>query len=308
MNASAVDIYLYAPSSAKSLVHEWQNVKNAPGSYIATLDPKWWNSSSSVNLQLSIVEASTPVFLSTNPAGPIFIATYSGSPNVGAIANHGLSGGKIAAAVIMPLLFIIALGIGYYLKVNRAKGREERKRWSEAIDKRMSTMSTDWKPMSAAGANAAIRTSMALSGNRSPTFSFGATRSSSIYSTDSGNAGIGTEGMYAGKMDSPPQMSQLGSGPRSAAAPSGERVSRVSFAADPRPSADRRTIVSRAYHNSFVPPVPSRIDSEELSPMQTQGPFSLSQEDIRARVSGAEDVNDCMPALSSMFFPRTSFD
>jgi hypothetical protein len=82
-------------------------------------------------------------------------------------------------------------------------------------------------------------------------------------------------------------------------------VSRVSFAADPRPSADRRTIISRAYHNAFIPPVPSRKDLDELSPFQTQGPFSLSQEDIHARVSGGGgDDADVMPALTCMSLPR----
>lgn len=313
LDTTAVDIYLYAPGTAKSLIHEWENVKYAPGSYMATLEPQWWNSTSSVDLQLSIVQSGTPVFLSPLPAGPVFNATYSGSPtsdgandsgitNVGDISvKHGISAGDIAAAVIIPLLLIIGLGVGYYLKVNRAKGREERKRWSEAVDRRMSTMSTDWKPMSAASANAVIRNSLALSsngGNRASAFSFGAMRPSSEYVTDGGHAGIGTKGMYTGEVDPAPQMSQLRSGPRPAPA-FGERVSRVSFATDTRPSTDRRTIISRAYHNAFVPSR-SDSDSDEMSPTQTQGPFSLSQEDINARVSGGDEVDDYMPALSLM--------
>lgn len=288
---------------------------------MATLQPRWWNSTSSINLQLSIVQSGTPVFLSPFPAGPVFNATYSGSQipdsssdtgitNVGSMSvKHGLSGGKIAAAVIMPLLLIIGLGIAYFLKVSRAKSQEERKRWSEAVDKRMSTVSTDWKPMSVTGAHAAVRNSMAYN-NRASDFSFGATRPSSDYTIDGGNAGIGTKNIYAyhtGGIDSSSQMSHARSGSRPSVNTLGERVSRVSFAADPRPSADRRTIVSRAYHNAFIPPVPSRKDSDELSPTQTQGPFSLSQEDISARVSGGGDDADVMPALSRMSIPRPSF-
>ena len=251
------------------------------------------------------------MFASTLPAGPVFSATYSGSNITDASSDtgvtdvsatsvkHGISGGKIAAAVIVPLLLIIGLGVAYYLKVTRAKGREERKRWSEAVDRRMSTVSTDWKPMSAAGAGAAIRSSFAFGGDRASGFSFGNTRPASDYTFDGGNAGIGTRGMHS-ETDSAPQMGQLGGGSRPAA--TGERVSRVSFAADPRPSADRRTVVSRSYHNAYIPPVPSRKDSDELSITQTQGPFSLSQEDINARVSDVDDV-DVMPALSSTPFP-----
>jgi hypothetical protein len=319
LNTKTVDIYLYAPGSANSLVHEWENVQFAPGSYMATLQPRWWNSTSSVNLQLSIVQSGTPVFSSPMPAGPVFNATYSGSPitgaasqagitNVGGVSvKHGLSGGKIAAAVIMPVLLIIGLVIAYYLKMSRAKGRDERKRWSEAVDKRMSTVSTDWKPMSVSGASAAVRNSLAYN-NRASDFSFGAPRPSSDYTLDGGNAGIGTKGIYAyhtGGIDSASQMSHARSGSRPSVATSGERVSRVSFAADPRPSADRRTIISRAYHNAFIPPVPSRKDLDELSPFQTQGPFSLSQEDIHARVSGGGgDDADVMPALTCMSLPR----
>jgi hypothetical protein len=307
LSTNAVDIYLYAPGTTKSLVHEWQNVQYSPGHYTATLEPKWWNSTSSVNLQLSIVQSGTPVFLSPLPAGPIFNATYTGSPtsdspndsgitDVGSMSTkHGLSGGKIAAAVILPLLFIIGLAVGYYLKVSRAKGQEKRKRWSEAVDKRMSTVSTDWKPMSAAGANAAFRNSMAYdsAGNRISAFSFGATRPVSEYPVDGGNAGFGARGLHA----SGPQMSQLQSGSRPSVTV-GERKSRVSFAADVRPSADRRTVVSRVYRDGFAPPVPTRRDSDEISPTQTQGPFSLTQEDIRARVATGDDA-DLLPALSS---------
>jgi hypothetical protein len=320
LDTKTVDIYLYAPNSAKSLVHEWENVQFTPGSYMATLQPRWWNSTSSITLQLSIVQSGTPVFSSPMPAGPIFNASYSGSPitgaaseagitNVGSVSvNHGLSAGKIAAAVIMPVLLIIGLVIVYYLKMSRAKGRDERKRWSEAVDRRMSTVSTDWKPMSVSGASAAVRNSLAYN-NRASNFSFGAPRPSSDYTLDGGNAGIGTKGIYAYRtdgIDSTSQMSHARSGSRPSVT-SGERVSRVSFAADPRPSADRRTVVSRAYHNAFIPPVPSRKDLDELSPFQTQGPFSLSQEDIRARVSGngGGDDADVMPALTCMSLQLT---
>lgn len=317
MNTEAVDIYLYAPGQAKSLLHEWENVNYAAGTYMATLQPKWWNSSSTTSLQLSIVQSGTGIFLSPFPAGPVFTATYtapagaspstadpndSGITDVGKLlAKHGITGGKLAAAVIMPLLIIIGLCIGAYLKISRAKGQDKRKRWSEAVDKRMSTISSDWKSISAAGASAAIRNSIAASngGSRASAFSFGAIRPPSQYTIDGGNAGIGAKGIYADDTDSAPQMSQL----RDTRPPGalGERVSRVSFATDPRPSADRRTVVSRAYHSAYIPPVPSRKDSDELSPIQTQGAFSLSQEDIRARVSASNEVDDCMPALSSAY-------
>ena len=50
------------------------------------------------------------------------------------------------------------------------KGQRRRKRCSEAIDKRMSTIPTDWESISATGAQAAIRNSIAVSGVGAATF------------------------------------------------------------------------------------------------------------------------------------------
>ena len=332
LSTSTVDIYLYAPSSQTSLIHLWEKVGYAAGHYTATLQPSWWNGSSSENMQLTIIESGTPVAMNPLPSGPIFTVTYSGSPtspsgttgsgitDVSELeTKKGPSKGGIAAAVILPLLFV-AICIAAWLKFSRAKTSEKSKRWSEAIDKRMSTISTDWKSMSAAGANAAIRNSMV--GNRSSSFSFGAIRPSSQFSADAGAAGIGSKGLYMhdngdpfGRNDEKPQMSQLRSGPRPPhplVNSTGERVSRISFAADTRPSIDRRSVASRAFHTGFVPPVPTRRDSgmstlddfdaaNAMSPTQTQGALTLDPEDISAKVSGVEEGIDVMPALSSKY-------
>jgi len=331
LDASALDIYLYAPGSNQSILHMWQTVNAANGFYNATIQPNWWNSTSNMMLQLSIVASGTPTFLSPFPAGPVFTATAtppvdgktstsSGSGittvnNMGAIKKP-LSPGRTAAAVIMPLL-VVALLIAVYIRWNRLKGKEQRMQFSVAVDKRMSTISTDWKSMSTAGASAAIRSSIAAPANRaSAAFSFGAIRPASTYTVDGGQAGVGARGFYSHENASigsnAPAMSQLRPGIRTSAF--GERVSRVSFAADPRPSAEsRRTITSRAFHSSFVPPLPGlprKMSSEgsspgTMSPTQTQGPLTLTPEDIRARIAGQEynsnsGVDEVMPALSMM--------
>jgi hypothetical protein len=328
LSTSTVDIYLYAPGSQNSLIHQWNNVGYAAGHYMATLQPSWWNGSASENMQFTIIQSGTLVAMNPLPAGPIFTATYSGSPtsssgttgseitDVGSLeTKKGLSKGGIAAAIIFPLL-IVTLCIAVWVRFSRAKAGEKSKRWSEAIDKRMSTISTDWKSMSAAGANAAIRNSMA--GNRASSFSFGAIRPSSQFSVDADTAGSGSKGLYMhdnndlfGTNGEKPQMSQLRSDPRPSVNGTGERVSRVSFAADTRPSIDRKSIASRAFHTGFVPPVPPRRDSgmstlddldaaNAMSPTQTQGALTLDPEDINAKVSGVEEGVDVMPALSMM--------
>ncbi|TFK45748.1 hypothetical protein OE88DRAFT_1740016 [Heliocybe sulcata] len=320
LNSTAVDIYLYAPGSSQSLLHVWEDVNFKQGNYEAPFKPKWWNASSSVKLQLAIVQSGQPAFLATLPAGPIFTATYT-KPSDGStptdaditsvdattqeVNNFGTekkgpSKGGVAAAVIFPLLFV-AICIAAYIKFSRERGKEKRKRWSEAVDKRMSTISTDWKSISAAGATAAIRNSMAV--NRASTYSFGG-----------GQAGVGAtagNGLYSQENvsldeNSPPPMSQLRPGVR--ASSFGERVSRVSFAADTRPSGESRRSMatSRAFHTGFVPPVPQRMDSnmtndsEPVSPMQRSGPMPLTAEAIEARLSGNDGADEVLPALSMM--------
>ncbi|KAM5545773.1 hypothetical protein V8D89_000811 [Ganoderma adspersum] len=328
LNTTAIDIYLYAPGAARPVIHEWENVDYKTGNYSATLKPGWWNSTSSVNLEFTIVAAGQPVFASTIPAGPIFTATYSGTSTDGSAAavagaveqvnntpteKHGLSKGAVAAAILIPLLFIIGIVSAAYIRITRQKGKEKRKQFSEMVDKRMSTISADWKSISGAGANAAIRNSMAMPGNRASSFSFGAIRPSSTVAVEGGQAGIGAQGRVIQDSTSsdPPYMSQLRPGVRTSAFEN--RVSRVSFAADPRPSSESRR--TRAFHTGHVPvpPLPDRRYSSEgssnasptLSPIQTDGPLTLTSEDIRARMSGRDSeprpsIDEVMPALTMM--------
>jgi hypothetical protein len=228
------------------------------------------------------------------------------------------SGGKVAAAVIMPLLIIFVLAAAY-VRMKRERGKEERKRWSEAVDRRMSTISTNWNPISVAGAQAAIRNSIATdSSNRVSSFSFGNIRPVSTATADGGQAGIGLKSrtVLPGQSNG---TSQLRSSTTSQIL--AERVSRVSFAPDVRPSLDsRRTVASRAYHTAIVPPLPDRKwevsqssipnteQDESLSPTQTNGPQTLSVEEIQARLAGEEttsrpSVDAVMPALRRMYCP-----
>ncbi|KAF8151440.1 hypothetical protein B0H34DRAFT_625733, partial [Crassisporium funariophilum] len=348
-----IDIYLYSPGSDFPRIHVWESVLLSRGTYTAELFPRWWNATASQNLQISIVPAGLPPFMSNLPGGPVFTATYTepagGTPasaDVNQIdsgitqvndlskAEKPMTPGKTAAAVILPLLFVM-LCVGVYIKMKRNKGKDKRKAWSEAVDKRMSTISTDWKSVSGAGANAAIRNSMAV-GVRNSSFSFGGIRPSSTYAVegeDAGSAGVGADKRPMSQM-------RTGVGLRNPTALSStERVSRVSFApdtrqsrvsfADSRPSGESRR--TRAFHSAYIPPVPALPDitpdapsdnasegtSASFSPRQTQGALTLTPEDIRARIgsskgakstvshddvpnSGNSEMNDLLPALSMM--------
>jgi hypothetical protein len=187
----------------------------------------------------------------------------------------------------------------------------------------MSTISTDWKPISTSGAQAAIRNSIAIDTNsRSSAFSFGNIRPVSNIAVEGGQAGIGSRARTV-----LPGQSNGMAQPRSSLATSqimAERVSRVSFAPDVRPSLDsRRTVTSRAFHTAIIPPLPDRKweasqgstfnsdHDESLSPTQTNGPETLSIEDIQAHLAGKEgkplpSVDAVMPALRSAYLFSSS--
>lgn len=318
---SEIDIYLLSPTTSDAHVKVFSPVPFTPGSYHTTLQPKWWNSTNSVQLQLSIVPSGTPLFLSPIVPGGIWTATYNSSSGipasytgnsssdsdiqtVGGISKAGVPKGAIAAAVLLPII-IIAIAVGIYVRISRRKQSEKTKRFSQAVDARMSRISGDWKSISAKGAQAAIRDSTASG-----------MRMSKVFASEMQ--------MKVGDRISVLNPSSLGrpsldSTARSSPLNPGERVSRVSFAADavPRPSRDRVSTysqgrTSRAYHVGYVPPVPIRTlsqynqengevyqieegdDLATMSPTQTEGPVALGDEDV-ARMS-----SDLTPALSMM--------
>jgi hypothetical protein len=355
---TTADIYLFSPNSSQARIHVWQSVPFSTGSYNATIMPRWWNSTSSQSLQLAIVPAGNPPFMTTLPAGPVITATYTapaaGQPTPAAAdtsqvdsgitqvsaglssTSNTLSPGKTAAAILLPLL-LVGLGIAAYFRFQRFKQQEKTKRFSQVLDKRMSTISADWKSISAAGANAAIRNSMASGGVRNSTaFTFSGIRPASAASISivPGQAGVGS----FNKPESAGEMTQVRTGTgiglrhptangSSLSINSAERVSRISFAADtrfsrtstyvdPRPSVDssRRGVPSRAFHSAYVPPVPpvnpdivsAYNEKTELSPRQAAGPLTLTPEDIRARMHGGPNadengIDEVMPALSCKF-------
>ncbi|CAE6439119.1 unnamed protein product [Rhizoctonia solani] len=306
---SAIDIYLTAPNTAaNSAIHVWQKVNFAAGTYSDVLKPKWWNVTSDVNLQLSFVATGTPLFLSALPVGPTWKAHYDASSAAGAAAatdtstpdavyqtvnnnfnGGGLSKGALASAVIFPIL-AVAVALIIYVKFSRKKEAKKRQRWSQAMDKRMSTISKDW-PGGGRPSMAGSRNTRASSWYVSH-MGNGGGRPISTFATESGQAGIGAR---FGDPNSPgalpsPEMAQVR--PRALSSlNASDRISRVSFAADSRPSMGdsmRPTIShgtpTRSFHNATT-----ALDDIELSPTQTNGPFSLSADEIRAKVAQGQE-------------------
>ncbi|RDB21605.1 hypothetical protein Hypma_011209 [Hypsizygus marmoreus] len=351
LDTNLIDIHLLAPGASQitTEVTIWKDVPLGDGKKTLNLKPRWWNSTSTMSLQLSIVPAGSLPALTTLPAGPVITATYTAPASgpvpeaadvtknnvsdttTAALTKSHMSPGKTAAAVLLPLLFVLLL-IFAYLKYQRRRAAEKHKRFSQAIDKRMSTISTDWKSMSAAGANAAIRNSIAVNRDSSA-FAFGAIRPVSTASAFEGNAaGVGAAHMTQVRTGT--GVGLRNPNPAAFAAERASRISRVSFADTARPSGESRR--TRAFHSAYIPPLPTqRTDvistatalsvypdselgvnekertSEEkatLSPRQAQGPLTLTPEDIRARIQGRgspqtkeeSEYDEVMPALSMM--------
>lgn len=324
-----VDIYLYAPGHNASLIQAFNGADYAHGSMDMSLDPAWWGNNATINLQLAIVSHGTPSFMTSIPAGPIFVATYnsadpharpkSSNTGKGGIIQDAKNifdrspGGSIAAAVIIPLL-AVAVAIFFYIRHQRTKRVDKSKRFSQVIDQRMSTISSDWRSISGAGANAAIRASMAVDAS-----AYGRP-ASFISTTESGQAGVGARfnNIETTEQDVP-RMSQLRAS-RISATGTGERSSRVvSFASDPRPSfesANSRPTVgvgnrvhARSFHQAqnFDDDEDDGIDGAlQISPRQSLGPPAISNAEIEARAStGNESLRLEMLQMPAMTLMRT---
>ncbi|KAJ6600467.1 hypothetical protein DFH09DRAFT_1070259 [Mycena vulgaris] len=72
---------------------------------------------------------------------------------IAGVSSHKLTkgGGGGGGAVLLPLIFVLFLG-AVYLKIQRARCAAKRSAWSEKLDKRMSTISADWKAITPGGA------------------------------------------------------------------------------------------------------------------------------------------------------------
>lgn len=163
LSTSTIDLYLEVINnqSTSTPVHEWTGIVYSSGKLETTFNPSWWNASTGageVNAQLLIVATGSEIWETSAPVGPQFLITYNGSypsvtssgnlpaytgPSVESVAapsTSTISGGKLAAAVAIPLLVIVGL-LAAYVGWNKWKKREVKKRWSAVIDQRMSMIS-----------------------------------------------------------------------------------------------------------------------------------------------------------------------
>jgi len=205
------------------------------------------------------------------------------------------------------------VAVFFYIRFQRRKEAEKRKRWSQAVDKRMSSISTDWKTLPPNSQSEAIRQSIAIMRNSRASMArmsqvYAEGRPSSTFTVEGGNtAGVGTR-------------KGTGVGPRNVSmgpAQMANRKSAVSFAADTRfsrastevpdvpklgrPSTDRsrpstetqRGRASRAFHTAISASYPDDFNVQDfdlMSPTQKGGAHVLGDKDIKS-LDLAQDVN-----------------
>jgi hypothetical protein len=259
-----VDLYLNEPNSG--LIQAWQNVDFKSGQFEVQLRPKWWNSTETAHLQLSILGAGLQSWDTQSPAGPIFTVNYPASAmfttvtdggavktntaaaaatqsadgifnDVASTKSGGISKGGIAAAVVVPILVVI-LAVGVAIRFWRQRETEKRKRWSQALSTHSAGL--EWEK----GAHPGEKPPSVFGGMPRPSTSSQRPMSyatSSIYAVENNMAGTGAafaRPTYNARSGSNDNVSRS-----SVVLPDGNvRQSRISFAENARP--DRRSRLS----------------------------------------------------------------
>lgn len=341
-----VDIYILAPGDDRGQIYLYQNVEFAPGTFQTEFKPRWWGAKKTANLQVSIVSAGDLLFLSPIPAGPVFNVEYDGlappplssgassvSMNIPDEANtefnkwdyrinfatsHGLSKGRIAAAVILPLLLAIGAIVGYIVYTRRREAAK-RQRWSENIDKRMSTISADWHSLSAAGAAAARNSlitnrtqSVVLIGRTSAYMDSGSraspTRNPSVYERFTSKASFASE-----------DVTQLGPNGRalSVAAAEGRPLSTLIYEKEreplpplPRTRSNSEAATTAEEARTVARPRPQRKMSStsggQARPISSNNPYAAAMR--KSMVSSNDGHTTAVAAHSNSALPRTRLD
>ncbi|KAM0748682.1 hypothetical protein T439DRAFT_382467 [Meredithblackwellia eburnea MCA 4105] len=259
MSSSTIDLYLSVQEDdGLTAVHEWSGVPYQQGYLETQLKPTWWNASTgagSVSAQFSMTAHGSQIWDTAVPSGPLFVISYNGSypasvtdtssspvytgPSVESVSNpsssNAVSGGRLAAAVIIPVLAAIAALCGY-VAWNKFKKRKDTKRWSAVIDQRMSMISQGtWVPPGGRPSMSSNRNSQAGSMHHHPNGSVSSFGSRGAFHGASGSVSSFSNGRpmstfsQSGQQHSPSsplrplppaEMRQIGQG---------ERTSRVSF-------------------------------------------------------------------------------
>ncbi|GAA6055456.1 hypothetical protein NBRC10513_006361 [Rhodotorula toruloides] len=327
IDSSTVDLYLSVEEDSGWLaVHEWTNVQYAQGKLDTQLKPGWWNASTGAG-QVSAQDPSLPSPTTDRNYPSVTQSAASSNytgPSVESVADPATkssspSGGKLGAAIAVPLL-VVGLAVAGYVTWHKLRKRPEKKRFSAVVDHRMSMISQGtWQPRpSMAGSRpGSFHPSHRPSGsqytaaNRQSYFADPNARHST-YSFAGSGVGVPSP-LGAGIRQPPPaEMRQTGSGERMSRVSfaAGEALGRPSFASQARPGSvhTRSSLHQSQLRNSTffsgateVPLPPSPGHSPQLS--RSAGPTFGSSPSIPRSPSSSTSL--AVTAPEGDYFSRS---
>ncbi|WFD30504.1 hypothetical protein MSPP1_001525 [Malassezia sp. CBS 17886] len=138
INGDSIDIYLYSQMQQTSMlpIHAWMGVPSRAGSLPVTLRPEWWNGTTTAITNLHFVPSGaqpwqtayplSPMWTMSNPDGTGTDAHLSHSDYITTYPKSGakIASGSLAAAVVVPVVFVLGLVAGGFLWYRHHKRKQ----------------------------------------------------------------------------------------------------------------------------------------------------------------------------------------
>ncbi|WFD19675.1 hypothetical protein MCAP1_001911 [Malassezia caprae] len=156
IDSGTFDVYLYSQHQSTSLpVHAWLGLSTDDGAKSVPLQAQWWNHTQNMVVNLQFVPGGSQPWESPYPLSPSWTLGDTGDSNMGIDASvvssnndvtryatpDNLSLGKLAAAVVLPILALIAVLVGGFLWQRKRQARREAERRERSLSYAQSTIS-----------------------------------------------------------------------------------------------------------------------------------------------------------------------
>ncbi|WFD00507.1 hypothetical protein MYAM1_003256 [Malassezia yamatoensis] len=137
-----LDIYLYAQQQQTAVrpIHAWLNLPSSPGQANVQFLAKWWNGTDQIPMNLQMVPSGGQAWATSYPMSNTFkVSNPSGQPTgtESASSDHvtrygtsfgQMSAGPLAAAIVVPILAVLALIAGAFFWLFKRKQRQNQQR------------------------------------------------------------------------------------------------------------------------------------------------------------------------------------
>ncbi|WFD44568.1 hypothetical protein MPSI1_003236 [Malassezia psittaci] len=137
-----LDIYLYAQQQQTAVrpIHAWLNLPSSQGQANVQFLAKWWNGTDQIPMNLQMVPSGGQAWATSYPMSNTFqVSNPSGQPTgtESASSEHvtqygtssgQMSAGPLAAAIVVPIIAVLALIAGAFFWLFRRKQKQSRQR------------------------------------------------------------------------------------------------------------------------------------------------------------------------------------